>query len=1293
MGAREWEFWIDVGGTFTDCLARDPDGAIHTHKLLSNGVYKGRVAEGSTREALRTDDRSDDPPGFFDGYRLSLAPGRSERDGRPVTGDIEAHVARFDPAQGLLKLDRPLPFDPEPGALYELSSGEEAPVVGIRWLLGKRLGEPIGPVAVRLGTTRGTNALLEKQGAPTAFVTTGGFLDVLRIANQNRPRLFDLNIRKPADLYRAVVELDERIDKDGVVLDPLDPDEARRLLEPLLDQGITSLAICLLNAYRNGAHEEIVARVAEELGFTQVSVSSRLTPLPRIVPRGDTTVVDAYLTPIIHDYVRGIRAKLPEASLKLMTSAGGVVEAETFVGKDSILSGPAGGVVGVANVSEAAGFGKAIGFDMGGTSTDVSRFDGQFERRYQMEVNDPESGAGVRIVAPMLSIETVAAGGGSICDFDGQKTIVGPRSAGSDPGPACYGRQGPLTVTDVNLYLGKILPEFFAFPLDRAAVEERLGALCDRIESATGQRYSATELADGFTKIANANMSAAIKKVSIARGYDVRDHVLVSFGGAGAQHACAIARELGIRSVLQHPYAGILSAYGIGMADVRRFAARDVGKTYSPESVAEIEPLFLEMQKRLRAEVVAEGIAPTRILPPRRLLDLRYHGQDSTITVDRPNDGDYAAEFERRHKRLYGFVFPGRGVQIHAARVEVVGAIDKPVSAPRTLVPREPTPMHRSKAYFDGEWHDSAVFRREPLQPGDAIEGPAIIIESISTVVVEPGWKAELTENDDLLLTDLQGSLRKLDLGTEVDAVTLELFNNQFASIAEQMGATLQKTSLSTNVKERLDFSCALFTPVGDLVVNAPHIPVHLGAMGETVKRLLADVPVMRPGDVFVTNDPYRGGSHLPDVTVITPVFEAAGAQVLFFTASRAHHADIGGITPGSMPPFSKSLAEEGVLIRTFRLVQGERSSEEELRRLLEDAPYPSRSVDENIADINAQVAANQTGVDLLGGLVSRYGLATVQAYMGHIQRAAENKMRRALLKIPAGRHEFSDSLDNGAVIAVRIDVRHDDDGGAATVDFTGTDPRLEGNLNANTAIVRSAVLYCFRCLIDEDIPLNDGVLAPVEIHVPEGCLLNPIPSDDPAQCPAVVGGNVETSQRVVDVVFGALGVVAASQGTMNNFLFGRAADGARPGFGYYETIGGGSGAGPGFAGASAVHSHMTNTRITDPEVMEDRYPVRVRRFGIRHGSGGAGQQRGGDGIVREIEFLEPLVISLLTNRRLTAPYGLAGGASGVKGANLLIRRDANAPEDLGSAAQIPTGAGDILRIETPGGGGYGKPA
>lgn len=1283
-----WEFWIDVGGTFTDCIGRSPDGALKVHKLLSSGAYQGTAGDQSNPKCIVDPGRKLDPNGFFTGWQLSF-PGLADA----------VKVASFDQATGSMHLTEPLKVKPESGQKYVLMCDDEAPVTGIRWLMGKRLNASTGPIVVRLGTTRATNALLERQGARTALVTTSGFRDVLRIAYQNRPKLFDLNIRKPEDLYERVVELDERLAADGSVLRHLDADHVRRSLVPLRDSGISSLGVCLLHSYRNPVHELLIGEIARGLGFSQVSLSHQLNPLPKIVVRGDTTVVDAYLTPVIRDYLASIQSQLPEADIRLMTSSGSLVSARSFHGKDAILSGPAGGVVGAVHSAGQNGLPQIIGFDMGGTSTDVSRFDGEFERRYEMEVKDPATGGGIRVTAPMLAVETVAAGGGSICWFDGIKPMVGPRSAGANPGPACYGRGGPLAVTDVNLFLGHIVPDRFPFQLDLEAVTVRLDELIKEISTATGRNYSREELAQGFIDIANANMAAPIRSISIARGYDVRDYALVSFGGAGSQHACAIAHTLGMRRILCPAHAGVLSALGIGMADTTKFAERSIGRRNNSFAVSDpiLESTFTEMEACLQSELVGEGFTPDQIAAARRMLDIRYIGQESRVTVSAPSEGGWRPAFESLHQQLYGFTFPERDIEVYAARVELTACSQKSATTASPLNQRKPAPDRTTQAWFQGKPREVGVHWREQLRPGDQIEGPALIAEPIATIAVENGWSAEVTAHNDILLSKRAASESSQATGdsdwSQPDPIELELFNNHFASIAEQMGATLQKTSLSTNVKERLDFSCAVFTGNGDLVVNAPHIPVHLGAMSECVKCLIADVPEMKPGEIYVTNDPYRGGSHLPDVTVVTPVFvksDHAGSKPVFFVASRAHHAEIGGITPGSMPPFSKSLAEEGVLIRAFRLVQDQRSSEAGIREVLTGGAYPTRSVEENIADINAQAAANQMGVSLLLGMVENHGLEKVHAYMGHIQSAAESKMRLALLNIPEGEHRFTDQLDDGSPISVAITISHavDKSGGSALVDFAGTGPVMTGNLNANHAIVASAVIYCFRCLIRDQIPLNAGVLAPITIKLPENCLLNPTPDPDPARCPAVVGGNVETSQRVVDVIFAALGVAAGSQGTMNNFLFGRS--GAKA-FGYYETICGGSGAGPGFDGASAVHTHMTNTRLTDPEVLELRYPVRLNCCEIRRGSGGEGAHKGGDGLVREVEFLEPLDVSLLTSRRTTPPPGLAGGKPGAPGKNLLKKAGAPAWESLASSAQVKVEKGDIILLQTPGGGGFGS--
>jgi 5-oxoprolinase (ATP-hydrolysing) len=944
------------------------------------------------------------------------------------------------------------------------------------------------------------------------------------------------------------------------------------------------------------------------------------------------------------------------------------------VGKDSILSGPAGGVVGFSRVALAAGFDRAIGFDMGGTSTDVSRFDGRYELEFETEK------AGVRVVAPMMAIETVAAGGGSICRFDGVKLVVGPDSAGADPGPACYGRGGPLTVTDINLLLGKIPPERFPFPLDRRAAEARLAAVAAEVAASGGPRYELLDLAEGFARVANANMAKAIGAISVAKGCDPREYLLVPFGGAAGQHACAVARELGMRRILHHRHAGLLSAYGIGLADVERHRVAGVYQPLEPHALAALDVVFQRLAAEAVAGVTAEGIQPPDI-EVNRQLELRYRGVDASLAIPCPVGtaaASCAAAFAAEHRKLYGYVHEGRALEIVAARIEARGRSAAPLPSSQRVASRPFVGQQTVATYFDGRLHETQVVDRAALSPGDLIVGPAIVCESASTTVIDPGWQAEVMSQGELLVEETAHGAATQLVDVAADPVMLEIFNNQFAAIAEQMGITLRNTSSSVNVKERLDFSCALFTPTGDLVVNAPHMPVHLGAMAETVKRIIADNPTICPGDVYVTNDPYRGGSHLPDVTVVTPV-HGDDDELLFFTASRAHHAELGGITPGSMPPFSRNLAEEGVLIRNFKLLDAGQPRWEELRQLLASGPYPSRAPDVNLADIAAQVAANHRGAGDLLRLVARYTLPVVAAYMRHIQTAAEQKVRAALGRLPDGAYPFVDHLDDGMPVAVTVTIAGD----TATIDFTGTGPTSAGNLNANRAITTAAVLYVLRALLAEDIPLNQGVLAPVTIVIPPG-LLNPPEQPRAEDCPAVVGGNVETSQRVVDVLLGALSLAAASQGTMNNLLFGD------PTFGYYETICGGSGATADQPGADAVHTHMTNTRLTDPEVLERRYPVRLQEFKIRRGSGGAGKTRGGDGVIRRIEFLAPLEVSILSQRRGPyPPFGLNGGSPGALGRNTLVRADGTV-EELSARALVKVQPGDVLTIETPGGGGYG---
>ncbi|MFO0791142.1 MAG: hydantoinase B/oxoprolinase family protein [Pirellulales bacterium] len=1292
MSSEQWEFWIDVGGTFTDCLARSPGGEIRRHKLLSTGATKGRVGSGTSSHVLLDAARCGDPADFWVGWELVLigADGR-ERE--------RSWVTAFDVAAGALELEG-LWRAPPAGMAYELRCGLEAPVVAIRYLLGLPLGVAVPPVHLRLGTTRGTNALLTRTGAQTALVTTRGFGDVLEIGYQARPRLFDLTVRKPPLLTAAAVEVAERVTHDGAVR--LKPDEAtaRQQLTMLRESGVESLAVCFLHADRYSEHEQVLEKVAREVGFREISVSHRVAPLPKFVARADTTVVDAYLNPVLRDYVARLREALPGSTLRILTSAGGLVAADQFYGKDSILSGPAGGVVGFSGVARAAGFERAIGFDMGGTSTDVSRFDGRFELEYETIK------AGVRLVTPTLAIETVAAGGGSICWFDGVKLVVGPASAGADPGPACYGRGGPLTVTDTDLVLGRVVAERFPFPLDRGAAEAKLRALAAQLAAeATAPsevKYSVEELAAGLLRIANANMAAAIRSVTVAKGADPAEYVLVAFGGAAGQHACAVARELGIRQVLNHSDAGVLSALGIGLAEVTRHRSCGIERELENEAVEfaarRLDALECEAAAEVRGEGASEIVAT-------RSLDVSYRGTDSCLTIEWPEDGDFRNAFTTAHRQRYGYVHANRPLVIVAARVAVSGR--GAAGSPRSerVETRRLAGQRTTSAVFDGVRCDVPLYERSKLAAGDRIDGPAIVTEDIATTVIETGWRAEVMTQGELLLTDgrdvgagssecgMRGSIRtpKSEIRNRAatpDPVLLEIFNNHLSSIASEMGVTLRNTASSVNVKERLDFSCAIFTAEGCLVANAPHVPVHLGAMEETVRATIAANSDLLPGDVIATNDPYAGGCHLPDVTVITPIHEGATGKLRFFTANRAHHAELGGITPGSMPPNSRNLAEEGVLLNNLKIVAGGKSRFDDLRHVLSLGPYPSRDVETNLADVAAQVAANRQGANELASLIARYSWPVVEQYMNFVQDAAERKVRQALAKLPAGAHEFVDYLETAGgesvPIAVKFTIHEPGEATAATLDFTGTGPVVSGNLNANRAIVTAAVIYVLRLLVDDDIPLNHGVLRAIEIVLP-GCLLNPSRGATAETTPAVVGGNVETSQRVVDVLLGALGIAAASQGTMNNLVFGDAA------FAYYETICGGSGATADGPGASAVQVHMTNTRLTDPEILERRYPVRLREFAVWRGSGGAGRQRGGDGVVREIEFLKPVTLSLLSERRGPhPPYGMRGGQPGTLGRNQLVKADGTVI-DLGGIVQLDVAVGDTLRVETPGGGGFGK--
>lgn len=1252
-----WQFWIDVGGTFTDCVAKDPTGTIRQHKTLSSGAVKGVSGRGSGRGQIVDPARSSDPDHVWQGYAL-----------RTEDGDKPIQVDRFE--NGILYCEGSF----SSGISYELTSRESAPLLAIRYLLGCAFGVPLPPVDVRLGTTRGTNALITRSGNRTGLVATRGFRDFLRIGYQTRPDLFALDIQKPDELYEEVVEIDERITANGKILSRCGADSVHQTLSLLLRKGIDSLAVVLLHACANPAHEIAIGKIADELGFANVSLSHEISSLRKLVPRGDTTVIDAYLNPILHSYVDGIqRALHPGSTLQLMTSSGGLVEAKNFRGRDSILSGPAGGVVGVARAAQQGGFERAIGFDMGGTSTDVSRWDGEFELEFETKK------AGVRVVTPMMAIETVAAGGGSICQFDGVKLTVGPESAGASPGPACYGAGGPLAVTDINFFLGKILPAAFPFSLDRDAVERALGEQGEAIYQATGKRHSLMDLADGYLRVANAHMAEAIRCVSVERGVDPREHAMVAFGGAAPQHACAVATELGIDQILLHPQAGILSAYGIGLASVTTHHEQGIYAALDTVDQEQLERTFAALEREASDHLGLDLAA----VESTRYLDLRFAGLDEPIRVRCPGHGDFKQAYESAFRAQSGYLPTNRSIEVVTARVTAAARQDnEAMVSTKAARTHFPLPVDVRIVCFAGEETEAGIYRRDQLKPGDQVVGPAIVTEVVSTIVVDPGWQAEVMTRGELLLEKVGSAVEQCAVvppaSANADPVLLEVFNNRFSAIATQMGSVLRKTSRSVNVKERLDYSCAIFTPKGNLVVNAPHIPVHLGAMSTTVQRVLEETSLL-PGDVVVTNDPYRGGSHLPDVTLITPVHDDAG-DLLFLVASRAHHAEIGGIAPGSMPPNSKCLEEEGVLIRAMKVVDAGRSRLPKLQSLLEDAPYPSRDADTNLADVAAQIAANRHGATNLLRFIQEYSWHVVSSYMTFIQEAAERKTRAALARLPDGHRRFLDHLDDGSQIALTLSI----EGDSATMDFTGTGDVLKSNLNANQAIVTAATLYCMRLMVNEDIPLNQGVLAPIRIILPPG-LLNPPADDDPSACPAIVGGNVETSQRIVDVVLGAFGAAAASQGTMNNFLFGN------DDFGYYETICGGAGATANACGADAVHTHMTNTRLTDPEVLESRFPVRLRRFEIRTGSGGRGNHRGGDGVIREIEFLAPLQVSLLTQRRGDfAPYGMLGGESGRRGMNALVRKGGR-ETDLGGNAHLRVEPGDVIRVETPGGGGWGK--
>ena len=1226
-----WQFWIDRGGTFTDIVARRPDGALVTHKLLS-----------------------DNPEQYPD-----------------------------------------------------------AAVAGIRQLLGLAADALITPdrvASVRMGTTVATNALLERKGEPTLLVTTRGFRDALRIAYQARPRLFDRHIVLPELLYSAVVEAAERVGAQGEVVLPLDESLLKQELLAQYQQGLRSVAIVFMHGWRHTAHEQAAARLARQIGFTQVSTSHQTSPLMKFVSRGDTTVVDAYLSPILRRYVDQVAAQMPGVPLLFMQSSGGLTDAHAFQGKDAILSGPAGGIVGMARTAELAhrhaGEGartpvRVIGFDMGGTSTDVSHYAGQFEREFDTQV------AGVRLRAPMMSIHTVAAGGGSILRFDGARLRVGPDSAGANPGPASYRRGGPLTLTDANVRVGKLQPAHFPHvfgpaadaPLDAEVVRRRF----DELAAPTGR--APVEVAHGFIQIANQQMASAIKKISVARGYDVTRYTLQCFGGAGGQHACGVADALGMARVLVHPLAGVLSAYGMGLADQAALRERALELPLAAPHMAALRHALAELGEAAGAELAAQP-AGGHALAVRQRAHLRYEGTDAALVLplsgvqagatDEALVAELTQAFEAAYRQRFAFLMPGKALIVEAVSVEVLLAGEAATEHAQPLLPARAVPRRDTVRIYttaaDGAagWHDAPLIVREDLRPGDVIDGPAIVAERNATTVVEPGWRARLSALDHLWLERVAPRAARRAAGTTVDPVLLEVFNNLFMNIAEQMGLQLQNTAYSVNIKERLDFSCALFDAAGHLIANAPHMPVHLGSMGESIQTVIRrNADTMQPGDVYVLNDPYHGGTHLPDVTVITPVYLDGGAAPAFYVGSRGHHADIGGITPGSMPPFSTRIEEEGVQIDNVKLVDRGRLCETEILALLGSGAHPSRNPQQNLADLKAQIAANEKGAQELRRMVADFGLDVVQAYMQHVQDNAEESVRRAITRLAARVRDgrFTLPLDNGAQIQVAVHI--DAATRSARIDFSGTSPQQANNFNAPTAVCMAAVLYVFRILVDDDIPLNAGCLKPIQVVIPEGSMLRP-------QAPAsVVAGNVETSTCITNALIGALGLMGASQCTLNNFTFGNERHQ------YYETISGGSGAGGvfdeqgrlvgGFDGTSVVQTHMSNSRLTDPEVLEWRFPVRLESYEIRPGSGGAGRWRGGDGGVRRLRFLQPMTASILSNGRVHGAFGMAGGGAGAVGLSRVVRADGRV-QALGHIGSAQMQAGDLFEIHTPGGGGFGLP-
>ncbi|WPP51028.1 hydantoinase B/oxoprolinase family protein [Catalinimonas niigatensis] len=1256
----QWRIQVDTGGTFTDCIAYNPQNQLKRIKVLSSSVLRGKIIKTAQSNKLYISVYWPVNKDIFKNYQFSIL----GEEHNAVT------VEAYDASAQSLTLNHLPQIEKLEGRDFEIYSGEEAPILVARLATETNLDEVLPPMEMRLGSTRGTNALLEHKGAKTILLVTKGFHDLLAIDTQQRPDIFALNIIKPKAYYHHVIEVDERLDAKGNVIKALTKNEVKNIVCQLKSSDTEAVAIALMHSYLNNTHETQLAHALKSAGYIHISCSANLAPSIKILPRAKTALINAYLSPLISNYLNSVKNKLGNSSLKVMTSAGGLVSAELYHPKDSLLSGPAGGVVGAASICRLASqtnpeIHKILAFDMGGTSTDVSRYDGEFDYRYETKVAD------INLYSPALAIETVAAGGGSCCYFDGHKLSVGPESAGASPGPACYGFEGPLTITDVNLLLGRISEEHFGIPISKAKAKEALQLLKQKMEHHKGTMYTEEEILLGLLSIANEKMCDAIRKISIRKGYDPQEYALLACGGAGGQHACHIAEILGIKKVIVPYDAGLLSAYGMGQATIERFALRQILKPLA--ELNDLSGISQELQAQALQLLKKEGYENEVEIRFVKLY-LRFQGQESSLEIDYHSPTDVYSIFREQYISLYGHWLENQVIEVESIKVVASTVISHKHQSTQNLVPYYPVVTDSQQSLVIDQWMKIPVFSWERLKAGAHINGPALIVSENCTTVVESGWS--------LIIDHFNSAILQYDTSTEKqkteqpEAVQLELFTNRFGAIAEEMGALLERTSFSVNVKERLDFSCALLDQHGELVVNAPHIPVHLGSMGICV-RSVRDVIAMEEGDVVITNHPRYGGSHLPDITLISPVFY--DGKLAGYIANRAHHAELGGKRPGSMPPDARSLAEEGVVISPTYLVRRGEFQWHHIRSILTGGNFPSRAVEENIADLNGALASVHFGVDALQKLCHKHSLSKIHHYMKMLKHYAHTCLQESMLSLGKGKFEAREYLDDGTPIQVMIQLKNEQ----ISINFEGSGAIHPANLNATLAIVNSAVIYVLRLLIKRAVPLNEGIMQSVDLHVPAHTFLNPDFYDDPTACPAVVGGNTESSQRIVDTLLKALGISACSQGTMNNLLFGNKH------FGYYETIGGGTGAGEGYHGTHAVHQHMTNTRITDPEVLEFRYPVHLERFSIRTNSGGKGKWNGGDGIVRHLTFLEAVFLTILTQHRKQAPYGIKGGEAGAIGRQYIIRKDGRQELLLGND-QVEMHAGDSILIETPGGGAYG---